>query len=299
MRTAIGWGALGLLGLLASAAYAAELPNPEDGVINGIDAIGIWVTDLGYDALHRTIFSPRGFSAHIFPGRDWRREEVYPCGAWFLPSPESHDFFIEGNGKVSPLLGAFSFSGRTRQGVGKLAVFPVVAAGRIMVAIAGGLPKDATVRLHHLSSHIIDGSIHRGMQRWATVDGAGRGIRMPAGPVLALLFDERADRYIAIARPVTLSAGGWANVELTPPARGTSSPVPYQRGQPMVPGVALRGRQRRGYGKRSRRRAAGSMWMSSGAWACRGSPSIWAAKPAGARRRRRSVWKCSVSGRER
>jgi hypothetical protein len=201
---------------------ASDLPRPEEGVIDGKDAISISVTDLGYDSPSRTVFPPDGFSAHIFPGRDWRREEIFPCGSWFLPESGSYYFYIEGNGKLSPFLGTFTFNGRSKRGIGKSAVFPVVEAGRIVVSVDESLPRNATVRLHHVNSHIIDGWIQRGMQRWAEVDEAGRGILMPAGPVLTLLFDEKAERYIAIGRPTELPAGGSAHITLRPPAPGTS-----------------------------------------------------------------------------
>lgn len=214
-------GAFGLLVFLATALGAADFPRPENGVISGRDAISMLVTDTRYDTPRRTIFPSEGFNVHLIPGGDWRRVAVYPCGEWFLPEPGSYHFYIEGNGKVSPFLGAFSFSGRRRTGHGKLAAYPVVKAGKVITKVAEGLPRSSTVRLFHLSSHIIDGSLHGGMQRQAGIDTAGEGILMPSGPVVALLFDDVQGRYVALARPMDVPPAGSATIELRPPAPGT------------------------------------------------------------------------------
>ena len=217
------WLGIALAVLLASGmprVAAQVIPlDPGQGEIDGRAALAMWARAEGSQ---KELLDPKGMTAHLVPVSDPDREQIFPCGAWISPPAGEYRFWLEGNGYISPAHGVMSYSAPLFRGRGSITVRRVVPAGWVEPGPGVSIEPDQELRLLHLESHNQLDSPQPEMSRRLKA-GAGRGVLMPAGPVLVGLFDRTAREYRWLASPVEVPAGGTAVIE--PPARGTDTDV--------------------------------------------------------------------------
>ncbi|MEM7479647.1 MAG: carboxypeptidase-like regulatory domain-containing protein [Acidobacteriota bacterium] len=162
------------------------------------------------------VLDPAGLTVHLVRMEDAEAhvEEAMPAGAWIVPTPGAYRFWIEGNGWISPAHGVMRYSAPPFKGRGSMVYRRVVRAGTVRLAKGETLGPTEELRLLHLDSHQSLGFPLPEMSRRVTSD-AHEGVLMPAGPVLAGVFDTVRDEYRWLARPVAVPAQGV--VEIAPP----------------------------------------------------------------------------------
>lgn len=227
-RRALTLLALGLA-LPVSVVSATGLEvDPSEGSIEGRVAISFWPTS---PEDRQAILAPFGFNVHLVPAADLDSEVAYPCGKWFEPPPGQYKFWIEGNRAITPYSSVFLFRGGPFRGSGGVARVPVVPAGTVSLDRSVSLPSNGTtfLRLLHLDSHSRDPVLRREFSRRVPAKAAYDGAAMPAGRVIAALFDSSRDEYLGITRPVEVQAGATTQVTPKPPAEGSDLMVLLDR----------------------------------------------------------------------
>jgi len=203
--------------LLASTALLAagkiELPPPESGVIDGKVALLVWPAIYETPTSH-TLQPKERCVVHFVAATAPDQEKTAPCGEWFQPAVGMHRLWVEGPGYISPepivmRYGADPFTGR-----GMTAIAPIVPSG--FVALEPGMVLGSEQGLRILSLSPSDS------RPW--LRAFDRRVRdpknpspMPAGKILAGVFDRTTGDAIALTRPVDLAAGKTAVVAPKPP----------------------------------------------------------------------------------
>jgi hypothetical protein len=214
--------ALGLLGDVGIAGGEESLPpardfNRREGVIDGKGALGIWpVTRPGSGRPA----DPTGFEVYVFPQDDPARWFVRPAGEWFLLPAGNYRYLLEGNGYISPFEGLVLYK-PLRAERGFSAVVPVVPAGTVRVS---GYQKAQYEELLHLHLFRLEATFQDRLGRELVreiplLKAMKDGVMMPAGKVVAGIWDSVEKEYRALAPVVEVPARG--SVEVIPQAPGT------------------------------------------------------------------------------
>jgi hypothetical protein len=198
---------------------AAEI-DPAAGFMDGVRFIGSWPAR---SAIDKRPGDPSGFEVHLVPRDDRDRALVYPAGSWFKPPEGTYLFWLEGKNLMSPFLGVLTYQVASAPASGQAAVAPVVAAGRIKHSPDVGLDSTTSLRLLHLESHLSDqGRVRPQMTRRAIASEALRGVAMPAGKVVAALWNRQTEKYTAL-EVVTVPYAQTVEVSPRPPAQGSGA----------------------------------------------------------------------------
>ncbi|MCP4592798.1 MAG: hypothetical protein GY842_18850, partial [bacterium] len=222
-----------LLILVATLAlFAAPLrPQPikidvSKGVIDGRVAVSFWPT-AGLES--RELRDPTGFEVHLVPVDDQDQEYAYPCGTWFQPPRDRYRLWLEADGWMSPDSTILIYAGSRFEGAGMAGVSPVVPAGTVRLSEDLDLGSNHSLRLLHVDSHNIGPRPLREISRRAGADAARRGVRMPEGRVLVMLFDNEAGEYLALSRPVQVTRNAVTTAKPEPPTAGSDLLVALDR----------------------------------------------------------------------
>ncbi|HEX2223839.1 MAG TPA: hypothetical protein VHN15_06515, partial [Thermoanaerobaculia bacterium] len=129
--------------------------------------------------------------------------------------------WMEGQGRMSPESLVVRYSGSPFKGRGLLGGLQLVPAGKVVLA-DDATPGAAVLRLLHIDSHTRGQYPQREISRRVSGPALKNGVLMPAGPVLAALFDSKTQEYVGLARPVTVAAGGRTSVRPVLPEKGTT-----------------------------------------------------------------------------
>jgi len=126
---------------LVAAATAITMPDPSTGVIDGKPAILGWPAALRADGTPGELLSPDGCDVHLALFDEPERELLFPCGKWFVPSPNRYWMRLEQGETISgqSQLLATGAGGS----FGKRNIYPMVPAG--YVSMDASLGEDRAV----------------------------------------------------------------------------------------------------------------------------------------------------------
>jgi hypothetical protein len=197
-----------LLGVQANVDARPADTAAERGIVKGFVGVRMFATT---DAAGLTLADSRGFTVHLVPASRPELEIVEPAGAWFLPpEKDAYRWWIEGNGQISASgLIIFDFRTAGTADRGTPAGSPVKPAGTVSLDPGAPLAEGIALQLLDLDS---------GFARRAVGEAASRGVLMPAGRIVAALFDQAANEYSAVARPLVVAAGATVAVAPRPPS---------------------------------------------------------------------------------
>lgn len=202
-------------GLAAESSRRALVPDASKAEIDGRVAVGAWPTVKG------EIVGPEGFTVHLARDEKLEDERVYPAGWWFLPSPGRYRVWVEGREEgqggtpwIMPTFTLLTYQGGPFRGRGFASRNEVVPAGSVVL---GGreLSSDESLRLLHLDPVTPEGRVTHGFLRSVTADRQKEPVLMPAGRVVGLVWNRKANRYAAVSRPVEVRAGTTAGIHPT------------------------------------------------------------------------------------
>lgn len=177
----------------------------------------------------RELLDPSGMEAHLVPMADLDREVVFPCGEWVLPEAGEYRFWLEGAGWISTSHGILGYSAPPFAGRGSVTVRTVVPSGRVALEPATALGASDELRLLHLESHNRLDSPQPEMSRRFRGELPAEGLAMPAGPVLAAVYDRDRGEYEWVSRPIDLAVGSTAAVAQRIPRVGSDVVVILDR----------------------------------------------------------------------
>jgi hypothetical protein len=160
--------------------------------------------------------NPEGWTVHLVPATHPTTELTRPAGVWFLP-PEDGRYLVwlEGHGAITrqTVMGfALRKAGEHDRGAGAV-LPPGDPAGTVALPPGVALARHQVLRLLGTT---------RGFSRQAVGDAATDGVLMPQGEVVASIFDEEKQEYVALGRPIPVKAGAAVWVAPVPPAPGHS-----------------------------------------------------------------------------
>ena len=195
------WSPLAVIGLpAASVADApAHILDPSTGEIDGRVALAIYPR-LQENGGYVDYPSPVGFYVHLTDVNDPDVDRVYECGRWFQPPKGFYRIWAEGEWLVSPYSKGLGYVGNPFKGRGMSTVLTVVEAGRVTLTSEHRSP-GLSLRLLRATNHTKDHIVLRELTRRTRVEQVEDGLLMPAGPVMAALWDETSQAYEAISRP--------------------------------------------------------------------------------------------------
>jgi hypothetical protein len=188
------------------------LPDPATGEIGGKRALAVAPAQGSHELL-----SPWGFTAHLVGHDDPSVDLVFPCGTWFLPPPARYRVWVEGEWQISPFSLVLIHTGQPFRGTGMTAAVPVVAAGRVTVPAGLAADPHLVLRLLHAGSYLEGSFLRWELSRRKSIREVGEGLLMPVGPAIGALWDERAQRYVALSRPFEVEARKTVAVPFQPP----------------------------------------------------------------------------------
>jgi len=161
----------------------------------------------GADSRIIKIFDLSGFEVRLAVDYDQNTELGYPCGEWFIPPPNRYKIWIDGPDLMSPFQSVMALQGTGELPQKELDI-NVVPAGRVVLDAAHIDCPSCNLRLIHLNSHLIGGFARNELTRRASLDRAAGGVLMPAGDIVAALFDNTRQEYVALSKPLHVPAGG-------------------------------------------------------------------------------------------
>ncbi|MEM1207130.1 MAG: carboxypeptidase-like regulatory domain-containing protein [Acidobacteriota bacterium] len=162
------------------------------------------------------ILDAEGCEVHMVPLDKPDRELVKPCSTWFVPQPGVYRYWLEREWEITPYSGRVSYSASAFDGHGMSSGLPLGPAGRVV------LPEDLDargdqMRLLHAGPHTHADLLRQELTRRIARDAVGEGVRMPAGPTIAALWDRQAGRYVQLSRPFDLGHRETMPAPLAPP----------------------------------------------------------------------------------
>lgn len=193
--------------------------DPGTGSIDGLRAVAVYPAVFDAEGKPKRFFDPRGFVAHLVPSDQFLEGSNHPCGEWFLPPrPDQYAVWVEGPGWMSPYPRVVGYAGSEFEGRGFSVVVPVVAAGQVRLPARTAAPELRAWLLwaERPRRHDLGGE----MARLERLGEAGALITMPAGRVIAGLWDRRRQAFRALSRPFEVPAGGSVETSFVRPAGG-------------------------------------------------------------------------------
>ncbi len=198
-----------------------ELPlglDPARGEIDGKVAIAFVAQEPDGSMAEK----PSQYKVHLVADADLGLERVYPAITWFQPPPGKYRVWMEGPGRMSPDSLVLSYSGGPFKGLGILGGLRLAPAGTVALADETARTGTSVLRLLHLDSHMRGAHPQREISRRVSGAALKSGVLMPAGPILAALFDSKTQEYTGLTRPVVVAAEGRTPVRPVPPERGVT-----------------------------------------------------------------------------
>ena len=236
-RLALLLFAIGLLGDVGIAGGQESLPPAKDfdrreGVIDGKGAFGVWpVTRPGSGRPA----DPTGFEVYLYPQDDPARWRVRPAGEWFLLPAGNYRYLLEGNGYISPFDGLVLYK-PLRAERGFSSFVPVVPAGTVRVSDNQKTQGEELLHLHlfRLEATFQD-RLGRELVRKIPLPKAVKdGATMPAGKVVAGIWDSVEKEYRALAPVVEVPVHGSVQVVPQAPGPGEAAVVAvFRRPEPL------------------------------------------------------------------
>lgn len=207
-----------------------RLPDPATGSVDGKTGTLVWPARYR-DAKTRDLLPVEGCVAYFVPASDLDAVQPHPCGQWLAPAPGFYKIWLETNGLISPAPLRLHYAGSPFSGGGLRAVAPVVPAGFIRLADDVEMAREQGLRLLSLRAdgHFLDWTAAFDRR----VSDPRRPAAMPAGLVLAGIFDRKSGDAAALARPLELAAGKTVTVRPAPPERDSDVLVVLRR--PLLP----------------------------------------------------------------
>lgn len=188
------------------------------------------------------VLNPLGFQVHLTNADQPDVDLVFPAGQLFDPPSGRHRIWIEGDWSITPFGRLVVFGTKRRPpGSTTLQTLPIVPAGRVGMASHTAIEADLQLRLLFAGVDPVAGLLRHELSRRVLVAELGDGILMPEGPVLAALWDQDADRYVALSRPFTVHAGRTIAAPLRSPAPTRSDVVAYVDRPKATAPLAIRG----------------------------------------------------------
>jgi Carboxypeptidase regulatory-like domain len=219
-RKVSGIGLILIFGFVATRAFAGvDALDPRKGEIDGKAALALWARS---DTAEQALLDPHGMTVHFVPVAEPDQEFVFPCGEWFSPPAGEYRFWLEGNGQISPAQGVMGYAAAPFRGRGSVAMSEVVRAGTVALDQAVRLESDQDLRLLYVGVQNRSGAPQPEMSRRVLARNES-GVLMPAGPLLAGLYDEKANEYRWLTRPLGVPAGG--EVLVGPPKKRSGTDV--------------------------------------------------------------------------
>lgn len=211
-----------------SAVFAApqhndiSYPDATKGEINGEIAVMTWPAAGVHDGKVDALLPAEGCDSHLINLDNADEELLYPCGKWFQPAAGHYRLWLELNDLVSHQ-NILVFSPGPFEGRGMAGVYPMERGGRVALDEAVQLPANASFRLINIDNYHGPGWVGRLFQRRATPQTARSGLVMPAGRVIATVFDRATSQATSLSRPVQLAPG--KSVKVAPQVSKTGADV--------------------------------------------------------------------------
>lgn len=188
-------------------AATVTFPNPRDGNVNGIGGVLFWPAEMWTASGEpRPLPNADNCEVRMVSYSDFDRELVYPCGKWFVPSPDGRfSFWLEGNGRITPTMNLMWFKRRPFTGHGMATLVPLTPAGKVTIPSSRQIAPNESLRFLSLDSPRRWGS--RVFDRRVSAAVPHAALQMPEGHVVAGRFDSKTNDAIALSRPVEVAAG--------------------------------------------------------------------------------------------
>lgn len=174
---------------------AVKLPDIANGVLNGRVAVLVW------PRFGTQLIEPVDCVAHLVRRDD--SEALFPCGAWFQPSPGTYRLWLEQKDLISPMPDLLVYAGGPFKGRGLGDIVDVVLGGRVQLSPGIKMSEDNHLLLFHLDSHLRLGPMGRVFERNLSAAKARGPILMPAGRIIAAIIDRRGNA-LALSRPISV-----------------------------------------------------------------------------------------------
>ncbi len=191
--------------------------DPTRGEIGGRIAIAF----LPQETDGSTAKEPTRYTVHLAAADDLDRELVFPAAKWFQPPVGRYRAWLEGEGRISPESVVLNYSGSPFKGRGLVGGMQLVAAGTVRLADEVAVDQARVLRLLHLDSDRRRAHPQREISRRVLPAGQRAGALMPAGQIVAGLFDTRRQEYVGLTRPVAVAPGKVTAVRPRAPEQST------------------------------------------------------------------------------
>jgi hypothetical protein len=166
---------------------------------------------------------PDGLVAKLVRDGGSGEELTFPVGVYFRPPPGRYRFWIEGDGLMTPFAARLPRVGELPSDMALVGVAPTASAGTVTVSgfeVASAPGSERRVALLKLGRYGEAGATRHELLRWIGLDRAAKGTSMPAGDIVAALWDSRRGELQAHSRARSLHGGTTAELELERPAIG-------------------------------------------------------------------------------
>jgi hypothetical protein len=181
------------------------------------------------------ILDPGGFDVHMTNADVPGEERVVPAGQTFVPPSGRWRYWLQGEWLMSP----FSMLRVTPAAEWRnvsVSTLPVAPAGRVGLDPAAAIGR---LELWLLYAGNSPGWRHHELSRRRPVAEAIEGVLMPAGPVVAGLWDGREERYVALSDEFTVMAEEMVQAPLAVPTADEASALVHVTVPLGVPTEAL------------------------------------------------------------
>jgi hypothetical protein len=208
---------IALIAFLAVTQLAAEvrLPDPATGVINGRRATLVWPARYASDE-HYELLPADDCEAHFASPANPDDEVVHPCGKWLQPRIGRYVVWLAGKDYISPQPLILSYAGERDVPQGLSMIVPVVPSGFVRLAGEVQVRKSESVRLLALETQFYTSWTRTFARRIPDITAPAS---MPAGKILAGVFDSATGDAVALSRPLSLAPGATIIARPSPPAR--------------------------------------------------------------------------------
>lgn len=213
--------------LLTAVAAAKDVlpPDVTKGRIDGKIALyvlpleGVETVPEGGAKFERML-PPDGCEVHLSSRTDPDQELVYDCSKWILPPKGNYRLWLEAPNAISEGYAIFEWDHEPFEGRGTAIAFGLEPAGRVALAEGVALPAGTSFRLVHLRS-TFKGMLRRVFDRRVQPSRVRTGASLPAGPVIAGIFDAKSGDVLALTRPISIQAGKTTFAAPVPPENGS------------------------------------------------------------------------------
>ena len=156
-----------------------------------------------------------GLSLHLVPVDSHQEYVVSATEPAQAPYGTSR-VWLQGEGLMTP----FSQLVSNRAGETEPLELPVVAAGIVEKPVGFADEEDLVLHLFHAGDYRVEGTLRWELWLRRPLPEITGGVLMPEGPTVALLWDERRDRFVAASRPFEVSAAAPVSAPLRAPGPG-------------------------------------------------------------------------------